>query len=364
MSRKPQEPPRGRGSLSWQDNRFDSECRESISEGEGEHTPLQTQVLPDTARAIITENSSPDVGFSRSINPYRGCEHGCVYCFARPTHAYLGLSPGLDFESRLFYKKDAAALLKKELSKKGYSPHPIALGINTDSYQPIEEKLNVTRSVLEILSETNHPVTIVTKSALIERDLDLLRSMARRSLVHVFLSITSLDQELTQRLEPRAAAPYRRLQTMRRLSNEKIPTGVLVAPVIPRLTEHELERILEASKEAGALAAGYVLLRLPLELKEIFEEWLRHHRPDGAKAILGRLREFHGGELYRSGFGERMSGTGPMADLLAKRFEIAERRLGFSSLPSLDSGRFTPPQQKRPFRLFSHFNPTESDHRP
>ena len=357
MSRKPSEPSRGRGALSWPDNRYEPASREILREDEAVLEPLPTVVLPDTARTIISQNDSPDVGFSRSVNPYRGCEHGCVYCFARPTHAYLGLSPGLDFETRLFYKKDAAALLQKELSRKGYSPEPIALGINTDAYQPIEEKLHVTRSLLEVFDRTGHAVTIVTKSSLIERDLDLLISLSARSLVHVCLSITTLDKSLAQALEPRASAPYRRLDTIKALSEAGIPVAVLVAPVIPKLTDHEMEQILKASRSAGATSAGYVLLRLPLEIKELFDEWLRHHRPDGAHAILERLREYHGGQLYNPQFGTRMSGSGPLSDMLSQRFRIASRKLGYGSLPPLETTLFIPPSKITHSRLFPDFVP-------
>jgi DNA repair photolyase len=294
------------------------------------------------------------VGFSQSINPYHGCEHGCVYCFARPTHAYLGLSPGLDFETRIFFKKDAAILLQGELSKKAYKCEPIALGINTDAYQPIEEKLRITRSILEVLDQFSHPVTIVTKSALIERDIDLLGKMARRALAHVFISIPTLNQELSHSLEPRATTPWRRLETIRNLSDAGVPTGVLVAPVIPVLTDHEPEAILKASRDAGAISAGYVLLRLPLELRELFEEWLGHHTPFSSQAVLSRMKEFHGGKLYDAGFGDRMRGSGPLAKLLEQRFRIMERKLGYQEMPPLERGLFRPPSSA-PRRLFPDF---------
>jgi len=356
VSRKSPLPPRGRGALSQPDNRFEAERRESIPE-ESVTDRVSTRFFPDTARSILNKNDSPDIAFSRSINPYRGCEHGCVYCFARPTHAYLGLSPGLDFETQIFFKKDAASLLQKEFSRKGYSCEPIALGINTDAYQPAEETFGITRSILEVLDRCNHPVTLVTKSALIERDIDLLGSMAKRNLVHVFLSIPTLNADLSRLLEPRATAPYRRMEVLRALLASEIPAGVLVAPVIPALTDHEMESILKSAREAGASAAGYVLLRLPLELREIFAEWLDHHVPRSSKAVLSRLREFHGGKLYEPQFGQRMRGSGPLADLLEQRFRVATRRLGYGPLPALDTEHFLPPKPRRLSRLFPDFVP-------
>lgn len=357
MSRKPPEAPRGRGAKSWPDNRYESITRETIQENVEENARISTRIFPDTARSLISKNESPDVGFSRSINPYRGCEHGCIYCFARPTHAYLGLSPGLDFETQIFFKQDAETLLQRELSKKGYQCEPIALGINTDAYQPAEETLNVTGRILNILDKSHHPVTIVTKSALILRDIDILRSMAARNLVHVFISLTTLNEDLVRALEPRAAAPYRRLEVIRSLSGAGIPVGVLVAPVIPVLTDHEMESLMSAAHEAGAKAAGYELLRLPLELKEIFSEWLDHHVPLSSRAVLARMREFHGGNLYDSRFGTRMRGSGPLADLLEQRFRIMARRLVFPGLPPLETSLFKPPGSGRPSRLFPDFTP-------
>jgi DNA repair photolyase len=343
--------------MSWPDNRYESATRETVVEVNGEERRISTRLYVDTARTIINKNDSPDVGFSRSINPYRGCENGCVYCFARPTHAYLGLSPGLDFETQIFFKQDAAELLRKELSRKGYRVEPIALGINTDAYQPAEETLKITRKILEVLDMCHHPVTIVTKSAVIERDIDILRSMASRNLVHVFVSITTLQEKLARALEPRAAAPYRRLEVIRSLNTAGIPVGVLTAPVIPFLTDHELEPLLIQARKVGAIAAGYVLLRLPLELKEIFHEWLDHHVPNSSRAVLARMREYHGGDLYYSGFGHRMTGSGPLADLLAQRFRLITRKLGYSDLPALDPVHFLPPMTKRPSRLFPDFIP-------
>jgi len=339
---------RGRGATLSPDNRYSKTAHEAIDDGWGrldaEPDPLHTTLAVDTSRSVISYNSSPDVGFDRSINPYRGCEHGCVYCFARPTHAWLGLSPGLDFESRILYKPDAPEILRQELAARGYSPAPVALGINTDGWQPVERKLQLTRRILQILVETGHPASIVTKSSLIERDIDLLGEAASRRLISVAVSITTLDRKLARIMEPRAAAPHRRLETVARLRDAGIPVSVLVAPVIPVLTDGEMESILEKAREAGAGAAGYILLRLPLELKDMFESWLRTHRPDMADHVLNRLRDTRRGNLYQSQFGERMRGTGDYANLLAKRFSIAEKRLGFAGFPELDCGQFRPPR--------------------
>jgi DNA repair photolyase len=301
-------------------------------------------VQVDSARTLITRNRSPDVPFDRSVNPYRGCEHGCIYCFARPSHAYLGLSPGLDFESRIFYKADAGARLRAELSRPGYRCAPLALGVNTDAYQPIERELRVTRDLLEVLAGARHPVSLITKSALIERDLDLLTEMARQDLVEVYISLTSLRSDLARRLEPRAASPRRRLEVMRTLAGAGVPVGVLIAPVIPGLTDEELEPLLEAAREAGAGAAGYGLLRLPHEVAGLFEDWLTEHEPLRAAKVMGRVQEMHGGRLYDARFGRRMRGSGVMADLLARRFELASRRLGYRARGyALDCSRFRPP---------------------
>ena len=357
MSRKPLRPPRGRGALSLPDNRYESQTRERTEEAPEEERALPTQIFRDTARTVLNENESPDVGFSRSLNPYRGCEHGCIYCFARPTHAYLGLSPGLDFETKIYVKEEADRLLEGELSKKGYHCEPVALGINTDAYQPVEERLGLTRRILEVFDRFQHPVTLVTKSSLVERDKDILVSLAARNLVHVYLSIPTLNEGLSRTLEPRATAPYRRLETIRNLSEAGIPVGVLVAPVIPVLSDFELEGILEKARESGARSAGYVLLRLPLELKELFSEWLEAHYPNSAKSVLNRLRAFHGGELYDSRFGTRMRGEGLWADLLEQRFQSQVRRLGFGSMPRLDTTRFSPPARPPRSRLFPNFMP-------
>ncbi|MGM0812786.1 PA0069 family radical SAM protein [Thioalkalivibrio sp.] len=346
----PRRPPpsKGRGALSNRDGRFEPTCREVFDDGwnhdDEELPPPRTTLGADSARSVITRNDSPDVPFEQSINPYRGCEHGCAYCFARPTHAYLGLSPGLDFETRLFAKQDAATLLRTELARRGYRCSPIALGINTDAYQPVERERRVTRELLEVLHEARHPVSIVTKSALVERDLDLLASMARDGLVQVALSITTLDRALARRMEPRAAAPQRRLETVRRLRAAGVPTAVLAAPLIPVLTDPEIEAILEAAAEAGADVADYVLLRLPHELAELFPEWLEAHRPLQARHVLSRMRGMHGGKLYESRFGQRMSGTGPYAEIIRRRFHLACGRLGLNRrLPPLRTDLFRPP---------------------
>ncbi|NIV75391.1 MAG: PA0069 family radical SAM protein, partial [Gammaproteobacteria bacterium] len=289
-------------------------------------------------------NRSPDVPFDQSINPYRGCEHGCIYCYARPTHAYLGLSPGLDFETRLFAKPEAARLLKKELARPGYRCRPLAMGTNTDPYQPVEKRWRITREVLEVLSDCHHPVSLVTKSSLIERDLDLLADLAARGLVEAYVSITTLDRRIARGMEPRAAAPQRRLRTLRTLSEAGVPTGALVAPVIPGLTDVELDAVLQESAEAGAQRAAYILLRLPLEVKELFQQWLEVHHPLKAKAVMSRVRETRGGRENDARFDHRMRGRGEYAAVIRKRFELACRRLGLNqSEIALDATRFQPP---------------------
>jgi DNA repair photolyase len=308
-------------------------------------TPLRTRVTEERPRRVISRNDSPDVPFELSINPYRGCEHGCVYCFARPSHAYMGLSPGLDFETELFAKTGAAERLREELARPGHVPSPIALGINTDAYQPVERRLGITRELLEVLAETRHPVTIVTKSALVERDLDLLATMAQAGLAQVAVSITTLDRDLARRLEPRAAAPQRRLETMSRLSEAGVPVSLLMAPLIPVLTDGEVEGLLEAAAEAGAVAAGYVLLRLPLEVAPLFEDWLHTHVPLKAGHVLSRVRDTRGGQLYDARFGRRMVGEGAYAELLRQRFRLARRRTGLGErMPELDVSQFVPPR--------------------
>src|SRR5580704_11238445 len=343
------QPFKGRGAASNPAVRFEATTREQTHDGWYEDEiveHLSETVLPDRARSVITTNSSPDVGFEQSINPYRGCSHGCVYCFARPTHAYLGLSPGLDFETKLFYKADAVKILEAQLAKPKYVCKPIALGINTDGYQPLEKKLEVTRSILAVLARCRHPVTIVTKSALVLRDLDLLADLAADRLVSVMVSITSLTDDIKRTLEPRTASPQARLRVVRQLSEAGIPVGVLVAPVIPALTDHEMEDILAAARAAGASSAGYVLLRLPYELKVIFREWLEDHYPDRAAHIMSLINQARGGKDYDSQFGVRMKGAGAYAELLRARFDLAVRKLGLESADErydLDTSKFRPP---------------------
>lgn len=323
---------RGRGALSNASGRYEAEERVQVDDGwtqEERPPPLRTQVSIDTSRTIIARNTSPDLNFDRSINPYRGCEHGCVYCFARPTHAWLGLSPGLDFESRLFAKPDAAALLEKALCNPRYACRTLAMGTNTDPYQPLERKLAITRAILTVLDRFRHPVGIVTKSALVTRDVDLLAGMAERRLAKVFLSVTTLDRDLARAMEPRAATPERRLEAIAELAGAGIPVGVMVAPTIPGLTDHEMERILEAARKAGAGEAGYIALRLPLEIKDLWAEWLAANRPNHARRVMTLLRQMRGGRDYDARFGTRMTGTGPYADLLEKRFRAACNRLGY-----------------------------------
>ncbi|MEE9218733.1 MAG: PA0069 family radical SAM protein [Acidobacteriota bacterium] len=337
---------RGRGALSNPAGRFEP-CRVVPEETCGigslleEEPPPRTIVTAEKSRTIISRNDSPDVPFDQSINPYKGCEHGCVYCFARPTHAYLGLSPGLDFETRIFSKPEAPSLLRQELRHPGYRCQPLALGANTDPYQPVERDLRITRRILEVLAEHHHPVSIVTKSDLVLRDLDILEPMARRRLACVLVSVTTLDRELARRMEPRAATPTRRIETLRRLSTAGVPTGVLASPMILGLNDGGLERILEVSAAAGARTAGTILLRLPHEIKDLFSEWLRAHYPLKASRVLHLVRETRGGRLYDSAFGTRMRGTGAHADLLRRRFEVACRRYGLRPGPEpLDVEQF------------------------
>ena len=345
-------PRKGRGAGSNDSGRFETERRVPFDDGwgavDGDPPPLPTTLTVDATRTIIARNDSPDIGFDRSINPYRGCEHGCIYCFARPSHAYLGLSPGLDFETRIFYKPQAAALLGAELRKKNYACGPIAMGSNTDPYQPAERRLKITRAILEVLRDFRHPVTIVTKSALVQRDIDLLADMAKERLAVVTVSVTTLDRRLARAMEPRAATPERRLETIAALSAAGIPTGVLSAPMIPALNDMEMEAILERARAAGAVVAGYTLLRLPLELKTLFKEWLEEHFPKKAAHVLSLVAQTHGGRLYDSTWSKRMTGTGPYAEVLRLRFERACRRLGFGerSTRPLDTTLFRPPPQK------------------
>ena len=329
--RLPTQARKGRGAVTNRAGRFEPTVTEAVDDGwareEEDLPPLRTTVTVDSSRSIIARNQSPDVPFDRSINPYRGCEHGCVYCFARLTHAFLGLSPGLDFETRLFVKPEAARLLTHELSKPGYRPRVMAMGTNTDPYQPLERERRITRSVLEVLSACNHPVGIVTKAALIARDADILAPMAARRLARAFISITTLDRDLARTLEPRAPTPAKRLAAVRALAEAGVPVGVMVAPVIPVLTDPEMERILAAAKEAGASSAGYVLLRLPLEIKDLFTEWLEAHAPAKAKHVLDLVRDTRAGRLNDASFGRRMTGQGTYAQLIHQRFELATKRL-------------------------------------
>jgi DNA repair photolyase len=329
--------------------RFESVAREAFDDGwtpeEPDTRELKTSVTIERARSIISRNDSPDIGFSQSINPYRGCEHGCPYCYARPSHAYLELSPGLDFETKLFAKTNAPELLREELAKPGYKPSPIALGANTDCYQPIERKYRITRQLLEILSECEHPATIVTKSALVERDLDLLGPMARKNLVKVFVSIGTLDRGIARKIEPRAASPQRRVDVLRALSQAGVPCGVMVAALVPALNDKTMEQVLEAAAAAGAAEAAYVILRLPNELKAVFKEWLAEHYPQRAEHVMSVVRQMRGGRENDPNFGSRMSGTGNYAELMEKRFDIACRRFGLNKreTPDLDCNRFRPP---------------------
>jgi DNA repair photolyase len=341
-------PRKGRGAVSNRPSaRFGLADRYAVDDGWGaaeeeEWAPREAASLGiDAARRIITSNDSPDIGFSRSINPYRGCEHGCIYCFARPTHAFLNLSPGLDFETRIFHKPDAPALLRRELSAPGYVPKPVMLGINTDAYQPFDRREGLTRRILQVLAEFRHPVGLLTKSALIERDIDILAPMAAAGLARAGISITTLDRELARRMEPRATTPGRRLAAIRALAAAGIPVTVMAAPVIPGLTCHEIEPILEAAAEAGATGAGMTLVRLPHEIRPLFEEWLHAHAPDRAGRVLSLIRQCRGGKLNQAAFGERMRGTGPYAELLRQRFALAAARLGLDRprLP-LDTSRF------------------------
>ena len=340
---------RGRGALSNPANRFETGSLEPFDDGwetlDGlaDLPALPTTLTRDASRTVISWNTSPDLGFDRAVNPYRGCEHGCVYCYARPTHAYLGYSPGLDFETKLVFKPDVGALLERELRKPGYVCKPIALGSNTDPYQPVERTLKLTRAVLEVLERYGHPVSIVTKSAGVLRDVDILQRLAARGLVRVYLSVTTLDATLARRMEPRAATPERRLAAITALSQAGIPAAVLAAPMIPGLNDAELESILERAARAGARHAGYVLLRLPLELREMFEAWLGEHYPDRARHVLSLVRDTRAGALNDSAFHARFNGTGPYAELLAKRFARAARQWGFEDRAPLETRHFSAP---------------------
>ncbi|CAG2132736.1 hypothetical protein LMG19282_00661 [Cupriavidus campinensis] len=359
-ARRPPVARKGRGAVSNLQGRFERDQREAFDDGwapaddvapaDGALPPrLVTQVTLEQARSILTRNASPDIPFDVSINPYRGCEHGCIYCFARPTHAYLDLSPGLDFETKLYAKTNAAERLRDELSRPSYRCETIALGVNTDAYQPIEREQRITRSLLEVLQETDHPVALITKSSLIERDIDLLAPMAAKRLAVGAVTITTLDAGIARTLEPRAATPARRLRTIRELTDAGIPVGVSVAPIIPFVTEPDLERVLEAAREAGAVYANYIVLRLPWEVRPLFQEWLEAHFPDRAERVMNRVREMRGGKDYDADFASRMRGTGIWADLMRQRFYKTAERLGFRyNRFELDTSLFRPPP--RPIR--------------
>ena len=346
---------KGRGATLNPKVRFESAAVDPFDDGWGslaqaraDDPPPRTEVTPDASRSVIARNASPDIPFDRSINPYRGCEHGCVYCYARPSHAYLGLSPGLDFETRILAKLEAGPLLEGELARPGYRCQPIALGTNTDPYQPQERRLGITRAILKVLAQCRHPVTIVTKSAAVTRDLDLLAPMAADGLARVALSVTTLEPALARTLEPRAAAPHRRLEALRTLSAAGVPTSVMVAPVIPALNDHEIEAVLEAAAATGVSQAGYVLLRLPHEVKELFAAWLQAHAPLRAERVLALVRQCRNGRLNDPTFGRRMRGDGPYAELIARRFALAKRRLGLDRKPPpLRTDLFEPPAKAR-----------------
>jgi DNA repair photolyase len=335
----PPAPRKGRGAVTNMQGRYEKDQRERVDDGwlhsvEGEEAGspvLRTQVFEEHAKSILTRNTSPDIPFGVSLNPYRGCEHGCIYCFARPTHSYLGLSPGLDFESRIYAKVNAGELLERELGKRSYRPEPIALGVITDAYQPVERELRITRRVIEILREREHPFAAITKSSLIERDIDLLAPMAERGQVMAAVTVTTLDADMARTLEPRAATPSRRLRAIRTLSEAGIPVGVSIAPVIPFVTEPDLERVLEACAEAGATSASYIVLRLPWEVAPLFKDWLAAHFPDRADRVMSRVRDMRGGKDYDADFATRMKGEGLWADMLKQRFQKAVKRLGLNA---------------------------------
>jgi DNA repair photolyase len=349
---------RGRGARSNATGRFEAQVREAFDDGwtleDPEPAQIATTVEPEKAKVVITRNDSPDVGFSASINPYRGCEHGCIYCYARPAHAYMGLSPGLDFESKLFFKPHAARLLEAELSHPRYRPESIHIGGNTDPYQPQERKLRVTRSVMEVLVRFRHPFSVITKSALILRDLDLLAEMAAEDLVRVAISVTSVDRRLARSMEPRAATPERRIEAIRKLSEAGVPVTVMFAPCIPGLNDHEMEAVLERAAAAGARGAGYVALRLPREIKDLFREWLETDHPDRARRVMSLVRQMRGGKDYDSQWGSRMTGQGPIAELMATRFHAAKKRYGLDmAWGSMDVGKFrVPPRAGDQIDLF------------
>jgi len=346
---------RGRAATLNPSSRFDKHSRHVFDDGWqtlDELPPFRTHVQVEKPKTIITKNDSPDISFDRSINPYRGCEHGCIYCFARPSHSFMGLSAGLDFETTLFTKPNAPQLLEKELAKKGYKPRTIAMGTNTDPYQPIEKQWRVTREILEVLEAANHPVGIVTKSALVTRDLDILSRMAEKGLAKVAISITSLDRKLSRVMEPRAATPGLRLKTIRDLTKAGIPTAAMVAPVIPALTDHEIERILDSAQAAGATEAGFIMLRLPREVSPLFRDWLLKHYPDRYRHVMNLLRALRGGKDYDAEFGKRMRGDGPYAWQIGRRFEIACKKLGLNEVKrTLDRSQFIPPKPETESQL-------------
>ncbi|WP_455918813.1 PA0069 family radical SAM protein [Ensifer canadensis] len=338
---------RGRGAGLNMSGRFEPQAREVFDDGWEsleDLPPFKTEVQVEKPRSVISRNNSPDISFDRSINPYRGCEHGCIYCFARPTHAYMGLSAGLDFEAKLFAKPDAPRLLERELARTDYKVRPIAIGTNTDPYQPIEKEWRIMRQILEVLQAANHPVMIVTKSAMVTRDIDLLAPMAEKGLARVGISVTTLDRKLARTMEPRASTPSKRLEAMRALTEAGIPTGVLVSPIIPALNDHEIERVLEASRSAGALEATYVLLRLPLEVSPLFRDWLLRNYPDRYRHVMSLIRSMRGGKDYDAEFGKRMKGAGPYAWQIGRRFELAAKRLGLNlNRRQLRDDIFVPP---------------------
>lgn len=354
MEKSPEHTIKGRGAPAQVDGRYLEHRRNAVDDGwtreETGERQVPTEVFEERARTIIARNQSPDIPFETSINPYRGCEHGCAYCYARPTHAYLDLSPGLDFETKLFAKTNAAELLRAALSKPSYVCKPIAMGTNTDPYQPVERKLGVTRAIIQILNECRHPLSIVTKSWLVERDLDLLQPMAEQGLVSVSLSITTLDHELARRLEPRAASPARRLQTIKTLADAGVPVGVMFAPVIPFVNDAELEAVLERAREAGAAAAGYVILRLPHEVKQLFREWMERHEPDKTKRVFSAIRDLRSGRENDPAYFSRMRGQGVFAELVRARFQKARRKLQLdnNSRGALNTGLFQPPVVQGP----------------
>ncbi|HVL75950.1 MAG TPA: PA0069 family radical SAM protein [Noviherbaspirillum sp.] len=351
---RPLSPMKGRGAVSNLQGRYELQQREAFDDGwgedsEGASTARRTEVIEETAKSILTRNASPDIPFDVSLNPYRGCEHGCIYCFARPTHSYLGLSPGLDFESRIFAKVNAPELLQQAFARPSYVPEPVALGVNTDAYQPCERELRLTRRILQIFHDCEHPLALITKSSLIERDIDLLAPMAAKRLAVAAVTITTLDAQIARTLEPRAAAPARRLRTIRTLAEAGIPVGVSIAPVIPFVTEPDLERVLAAALEAGAQSASYIVLRLPWEVNPLFQQWLQAHFPERAQRVMNRLRDMRGGKEYDAQFGTRMRGEGVWADLIRQRFDKALARLGvrarLGDFAGLDTSHFRAPRQ-------------------